>query len=231
MQVIHKTFAPIIRGDQSIPSHLAPALLRRFSSSDGYEIEQNMVSSFRALKGLNQKRLFNKIVIGVVTNSDDRVPLILSSFGLNVSPVRHGTEIGTGAISQKLYDIDFHCMSYDVGAEKPDRLIFDAAELMLAKIISARDGRNADEAKAEAQSWDKVYVGDEYSKDVIGAMNASWNAILFEAYSYDAAIPNIKDDTAVNLEAMFQKSPVVGVDSIKDLVMWLTGDWEAKKDM
>ncbi|KAM6512074.1 hypothetical protein FALCPG4_017061 [Fusarium falciforme] len=63
-------------------------------------------------------------------------------------------------------------MSYDVGVEKPDTLIFEAAELMLAQGIAIREGKSPSEVKADIETSRMVYVGDEYKKDVVGATNA-----------------------------------------------------------
>ncbi|KAJ4172977.1 hypothetical protein NW754_003183 [Fusarium falciforme] len=63
-------------------------------------------------------------------------------------------------------------MSYDVGVEKPDTLIFEAAELMLAQVIAIREGKSPREVKADIETWRRVYVGDVYKKDVVGATNA-----------------------------------------------------------
>ena len=88
-------------------------------------------------------------------------------------------------------------MSYDVGAGKPSRAIFDAAESLAAEVVSseasaseagcdpaaaARDKTPLSEvlpvADSESTSWLKVYVGDEFEKDLVGSMAAGWNAVF-----------------------------------------------------
>ncbi|KAK5995082.1 Putative uncharacterized hydrolase C7D4.05-like protein [Cladobotryum mycophilum] len=173
------------------------------------------------------QRRFERVVVGVVTNSDDRVPSILSSLGIKVSPSRYGTaEAEPGAIAERQedYDIDFHCMSYDVGAEKPDVRIFQAAELMLARLIAVRDGKRPAEAAAESTSWQKVYVGDEYAKDVVGAVNASWNPVLLDAEDRSDGVPRLEHYPTRALDELFQEHAVVRVRSIQNLVSWLMGE-------
>ena len=133
----------------------------------------------------------------MITNSDDRVPDILSTFGLRVSPLRFGSgaasplllsnnisteseksattatntgEPTTGQNQVSNFDIDFTCISYDVGFEKPNREIFAAAEEMAGRVI----GRGK---RVDTDDWLKIYVGDEFGADVAGALGAGWNAV------------------------------------------------------
>ncbi|KAH7163460.1 HAD-like domain-containing protein [Dactylonectria estremocensis] len=202
--IIHKTFTPLIKNNGVLPKDLAPKLLHRFSSNEGYDAEPNLASALRALKYQNSRRHFDKIVIGVVTNSDDRVPSILSSL-------------------EQDYDIDFHCMSYDVGVEKPDRVIFDAAQLMLTRVIAIRDGKSLTEAKSDMETWQKVYVGDEYAKDVVGALNAGWNPVLLDSDGYSTDTVRVEDHPIQTLEDTFKEHEVLRVHSIQNLATWLTG--------
>ncbi len=116
---------------------------------------------------------------GVITNSDDRVPRILSSLGLCVSPLRFGSSVEPAELVGQLYDVDLHCMSYDVGVTKPDKRIFDTAEEMANQLLAAQVDTNHGGGQAsDTVPWLKVYLGDEYEKDVVGARNAGWNAVL-----------------------------------------------------
>ncbi|KAL6871114.1 hypothetical protein J3F83DRAFT_642425 [Trichoderma novae-zelandiae] len=219
--VIHKTFTPLIPTNQSLPPTLVPQLLHRFSSSEGYEAQQDLVPALKALKRHNSLQGIDRVVIGVVTNSDDRVPSILSSFGLNVSPARYGSLEEATALAEEPYDIDFHCMSYDVGFEKPDRRIFNAAELMLSRIITGRHVESLTEV--DLGSWQKVYVGDEYAKDVVGASGAGWSPVLLEAEGNETGVASLEDCPPQALHDLFKGHTVVRVRSIRGLVGWLTG--------
>ncbi|ETS73944.1 hypothetical protein PFICI_13810 [Pestalotiopsis fici W106-1] len=228
--VIGKTFRPLVSNDQPLPSELVPRLLHRFSSSDGYAAEPDLTSSLQALK---HNPHYGKVMIGVITNSDDRVPDILSSFGVHVSTLRHGGYDGTGALVPRTqlcredFDIDFHCMSYDVGVEKPDRAIFASAESLAAQIISARDDGLVAQAEAKVQHWHKVYVGDEYAKDVEGALQAGWNPIFLETDEVAANIASLTDYPSQpfdpELSRIFHDQKVVKVQSIQGLANWLSG--------
>ncbi|KAM5357698.1 hypothetical protein ACJZ2D_015999 [Fusarium nematophilum] len=220
--VIHNTFTPLIK-DQVLPKDLAPMLLHRFSSKAGYEAEPNLVSALKAFRRQQARKRYERIVIGVVTNSDDRVPSILSSFGLNVSPLRYGTEVNSNAVAEDHHDIDFHCMSYDVGVEKPDKLIFEAAELMLAQVIAIREGKSPSEVKADIETWRKVYVGDEYKKDVVGATNAGWNPVLLDSEEQSPDIPRLEESRSETIDGVFKENAVARVQSIQNLATWLTG--------
>ncbi|AEO62206.1 uncharacterized protein THITE_2106121 [Thermothielavioides terrestris NRRL 8126] len=184
--VIHQTFRPLIGPDKKLPEDLAPRLLHRFSSDEGYAPAPGVVSLLRSLKQQQQQQGRNRITVGVITNSDDRVPSILSSLGLRVSPLRYGygasTDLDLARASGHAYDIDLHCMSYDVGFAKPDRRIFDAAEHMANQLLAMQQQRGAEtgssgSAKGDSP-WLKLYVGDDFEKDVVGAQGAGWNAVF-----------------------------------------------------
>ncbi|QPC60097.1 hypothetical protein HYE67_002328 [Fusarium culmorum] len=189
--VIHNTFTPLLKDGQALPQDLAPRLLHRFASREGYETEEGLVDALKGLKS-NSSRHYHQLVVGVITNSDDRIPSILSSLGLTVSPLRYGTQSDANQTETNTYDIDFHCMSYDVGVEKPDKRIFNTAEYMLAQIISARSGRSLNESKSEVGTWQKVYVGDDYSKDVVGSTNAGWNPVLLDPKDECDSVADLK---------------------------------------
>ncbi|OAA81593.1 haloacid dehalogenase [Akanthomyces lecanii RCEF 1005] len=227
--IIHTTFAPLIRENQPFPPALVPSLIRRFASDEGYEAQPDLVPALRALRRPKSQHGLDRVVIGVVTNSDDRVPSILSSLGLNVSPLRYGSEEAASPRPGDVYDVDFHCMSYDVGYEKPDVQIFNAADSMLARIITAREGEAP--RLEQAQSWCKVYVGDEHAKDVVGATNAGWHPVLLDADSQASEVARLEDCPGQSLTDVFQLHPVVRVPSIRALASWLSRpEWPSNQE-
>lgn len=168
-----------------LPHDLAPKLLHRFSSAEGYALVPGVDSLLRALKRPRPEQLSApRILVGVITNSDDRVPGILSSLGLRVSPLRFGAAMNPTELSGHEFDVDLHCMSYDVGFAKPDRRIFDAAEEMAKQLVAAQDGDDS--------AWLKLYVGDDFAKDVTGAHTAGWNAVFVgsEASALEQRLPS-----------------------------------------
>lgn len=102
-------------------------------------------------------------VVGVITNSDDRIPGILDSFGLKVGERRAGALQSRPSSSTDDEDISFVVLSYDVGCEKPDRQIFDAAKELVDGFFP--------------NNFDTVYIGDDVQKDVFGAEDAGWHAV------------------------------------------------------
>lgn len=125
-----------------------------------------------------QKTAKQRLVIGVITNSDDRVPDVLSSLGLRVNSLRYGNSPETTPKEEEegeeVKDVDFCIMSYDVGVEKPGREIFDAAISTLSSMLDS-EGKSY-----EDKDWEKIYVGDEVGKDAKGAVLAGWNAVLLD---------------------------------------------------
>lgn len=218
-QIIRNTFTPIVKKDQEIPQELIQNLLRRFWCKTGYSLFPDVQSLLHTLRR-HYKTNDGRIVVGVITNSDPRVPDVLSSLGLRVSPLRYGSAANNGKPTAAEHDVDFTVMSYDVGHEKPDRRIFEAAEEMLDVALKADKAAAGSSQRSE---WRKVYVGDEYDKDVVGAVGAGWNAVLIDR---DAAVQRddvrwLDGEEAGNFEAMFASSKAVGFSSLSKLAAWL----------
>ncbi|KJZ72283.1 hypothetical protein HIM_08324 [Hirsutella minnesotensis 3608] len=182
-----------------------------------------MVAALKSLKSRNSHSRFNKLVVGIITNSDDRVPAVLSSFGLDVSDLRYGVEADPGAFAQGTFDIDFHCMSYDVGVEKPDKRIFAAADSMLQRIIAMRQDHDSADSGWHSPHWQRVYVGDEHAKDIVGALDAGWNPVLLDTDNGADGIVDVNEHSAETLDDLFEENSVVKTSSIENLTSWLTG--------
>ncbi|KAK0777128.1 hypothetical protein LTR91_022988 [Friedmanniomyces endolithicus] len=168
--IIQNTFNPLVGPSPTLTQHLAPALLYRFSSEEAYNLLPDVLPLLQDLR-THPPHGIDRIAVGVITNSDDRVPSVLTSLGLRISPLTYGS----GGVKAKTgmgegNDVDFTVMSYDVGFEKPDRRMFGAAEEMLASLPVA--------VGTEPGSWVKVFVGDEFEKDVVGAQEAGWLGVL-----------------------------------------------------
>ena len=117
-------------------------------------------------------------------------------------------------------DLDFTVMSYDVGHEKPDKRIFNAAEEMLELLTHVSD--------TDAGDWDKLHVGDEYQKDIVGAKNASWYGVLIngEPSGEPSGLPgDVVDLTQLDpgdlLQEMRDGKPYVALDGLERLAQWL----------
>jgi FMN phosphatase YigB (HAD superfamily) len=77
-------------------------------------------------------------------------------------------------------------LSEDVGSMKPDRRIFDAAW----------------KAAADGAPVRKVYVGDSFATDVVGAKNAGWFPVLFDRHGKGAPVPVIYVTRLVDLKPL-----------------------------
>ncbi|KAI5194552.1 hypothetical protein E4T39_08625 [Aureobasidium subglaciale] len=173
-EVINKTFQPHHQGP--LPSDLVPNLIHRFWSKEGYTAFPDVLSYLQRLS-TRPARLTSaspRLVVGVITNSDDRVPDVLSSLGLRVNHLRHGSKVEYSDKTSEPKEIDFCIMSYDVGCEKPDAKIFASATSLLETILAAEG------SKFEREDWDLLYVGDEVKKDAQGAIDAGWNAVIVD---------------------------------------------------
>ncbi|KAG9593975.1 hypothetical protein KCU77_g6268, partial [Aureobasidium melanogenum] len=181
-EVINKTFTPHHQGP--LPTNLTPTLINRFWCKDGYTLFPD-VSYLQKLSHSpqRQRNASSRLVIGVITNSDDRVPDVLTSLGLKVNPLRYNPTLKDStqearqaeeAQNHQHPDIDFCVMSYDVGVEKPSSEIFDAAVDTLSSLLSSES------KEYKKEDWGLVYVGDEVGKDAKGAVMAGWNAVLLD---------------------------------------------------
>ncbi|KAF2769625.1 haloacid dehalogenase-like hydrolase [Teratosphaeria nubilosa] len=218
--IIHNTFLPLVGANQPFHKDLAPRLIHRFSSAEGYDLVPGAVELLRSLRRHPPSGV-EHLTIGVITNSDDRVPDVLSSLGLKTSPYRYGSEPPHKSAPHEQVDVDFAVMSYDAGHEKPDRRIFEAAESMLSVIPST--------AGMEVGEFEKVYVGDEYEKDVKGADRAGWYAVLVPKEDGSVDTPSdveVLDESAASgtlLDILRSGRSKVAVDGMRTLARLLTG--------
>lgn len=159
-----------LRPDANIPEELIPNLIERFQSNKGYTLFWDVDGFFERMTKVRARKSevmgFDKVVVGIVSNSDDRVNSILSSLGLKVGHRNDGSSPG---------DVDFIVTSYEAGEEKPHRHIFDVARQRATEILA--DG-SAYNNFGRTENLTCVHVGDDYEKDYKGAINAGWKSYL-----------------------------------------------------
>ncbi|KAF2791221.1 HAD-like protein [Melanomma pulvis-pyrius CBS 109.77] len=209
--VITNTYQPFLNFGQEVPQALISELLTRYSTSEGYDMYPDVKPLFSMLRSKGAQASiqppwrWEKTVVGIITNSDDRVPGILESFGLKVGSRRVGSGAQRIASASVDDDISFVVLSYDVGFEKPDRRIFDAATEMLRETL-AESGEKAE--KQDVDEFEKLYVGDSIEKDYLGAKRAGWDALVVDrqgTHQDDEATKQV--DVIRNLGALSRWSP------------------------
>ena len=178
LQVIRSVFSPFATLS-TLPEGLIPDLWDLFSTSQGYEIYSDVLPFFKFLKEVKTRHQSPPLAIGIITNSDDRVPSILSSLGLRVEFGRYDAE-RSGDTHKEEVDIDFVTMSYDVGFSKPCRKIYDAA--FKASGLSAFKDSQC------------IHVGDDLELDYYGALNAGWRGVLLSGRDGPNDEPELKED-------------------------------------
>ena len=141
-----------------------PDLITRFNTAAGYTLYPDVLPFFESLRQMKTvshgDSALSKPIVGVITNSDDRVPSILSSFGLQVGLCRHGNDAQASFKAED--DINFVMLSYDVGFEKPSSEIFDATKQMVP--FHERF----------------LHVGDDLQNDYYAAKRAGWEGVLLD---------------------------------------------------
>ncbi|KAL8947064.1 MAG: hypothetical protein Q9222_006612 [Ikaeria aurantiellina] len=193
--VIRSTFSELQPSLGTVPEGLVNSLLHRFSSKAGYRLYDDVLPFFRQLQvwrnrvtAANVGRRPPSVQVGVISNSDDRVPAILASLGLRVNDRRHGSTTNSEILNNA--DVDWVIMSYEVGFTKPDRRVFDAAKRMSALPASS----------------DSLYlhIGDDIEEDYKGALDAGWQSILLNRDGKDdKAMAEL--DSAKNLTSLLPR--------------------------
>lgn len=129
-----------------------------------------------------------QVHVGVVSNSDLRVPAILRSLGVQVAGRRYGSVVAIDP--EGTCDIDSVTMSYDVGVEKPHKMIFGAARSL-----------SGFAAKTDCLC---LHVGDDIKDDYGGAHEAGWQSFLLDRDGkHDGRIPEA--NRLRDLGALMQK--------------------------
>ena len=167
-----------------------PDLLFRFSSAEGYALFPDVLPFLRRIKAARERSRHTpnapKVILGIITNSDDRVIPILSSLQASLTPRRYrpGTTAYFPALQRRDdNDIQFLTLSYDVGFEKPDRRIFDAAK----RIVNF----------GEDLQCKHIHIGDDLDKDARGAEAAGWEGVILDRDNKheNEALPRVKSLT------------------------------------
>ena len=213
-EIVHSTFRPLSQG-HPIPSSLAPRLYRHFSTKDAYALYPDVLPFLTQMRKLKQRFQDPEgpiVLLGIITNSDDRVQSIIRSFGLRVGPTDAGTASMKGIVhrhkdtihasitaarngvmsppqmpTRDMYDanvdVDFLLTSYDTGCEKPHDDIFAMAVQMTAVLAASRReqspefmsriSRGALQSASQGVYLNRIHVGDDYSKDYLGAKDSS----------------------------------------------------------
>ncbi|KAL9114620.1 MAG: hypothetical protein Q9227_001298 [Pyrenula ochraceoflavens] len=148
-----------------------------------------------SFKAFNAETPRIPLIIGVVTNADDRMFSVLrylkleSRFAEDLSPRMITNESADAVIDPKIQDgripeLDFVLTSYRARSEKPGQEIFRQAALLAERAYQLQYGSAASESRSQpgedalhAHCY-RVHVGDDPKTDVKGAREAGWDAIL-----------------------------------------------------
>lgn len=201
-EVIRESFTRVLASDSSqpleFPSGMVDVLLDRFASDQGYALYEDVIPFFTRMRELRSSptRRFDRILLGVVSNSDDRVPSVLKALGLRIGDLRADQDLssmelpgfeqrdgpGPGkSLSSDLPDVDLDLVitSYEAGEGKPSRLIFDVAKRQARLLPRNHIPNQPPGSKMDREDdWVCIHVGDEYEKDYRAARDAGWESYL-----------------------------------------------------
>lgn len=196
--------------EQEIPRELVDYLLNRFSSKLGYKLYPD-VDHF--LKWAERLKLwcerpnppFDNVLLGVISNSDDRVPVILESLGIRVGPGRAAPPSPQGVDGLTGFETDREPESSSARRTpmlSPDgrripriRQAFRnhldfvvtsyqaGAEKPSPVIFDAAKKTALNLAKRRRVAGDEcvcVHIGDDYEKDYRAAVDAGWDAFFLD---------------------------------------------------
>lgn len=193
--------------DTKLPDGMIEVLVNRFAGAAGYTLYEDVAPFFARMRAIrcprNTQRSFDRVLLGVVSNSDDRVPAVLKALGLRVGDLRadqdlssmelpgfeerrgpqnqcHSQASSKGGSDHTDTDLDLIITSYEAGEEKPNRLIFDVARRQ-AQLLAREETHTHGSTPVgvdDPDEWVCVHVGDDYEKDYLAAMDAGWRSYL-----------------------------------------------------
>ena len=195
-QVIEPSLEPFLPRDVSVPPALVRALLRRFASQQGYAVFDDVRALFQriplhqrgsAISGDSAPWPWTHTVLGVVSNSDARVVDVLADCGLLAAERRFGhpppppRPPPSAEQHPPLAKVAFQALSYDVGAEKPARAIFDAAAQLAQAHLAALPRAPQPPPQLQLdEAFERLHVGDELLGDCFAAQAAGWHGVLVD---------------------------------------------------
>ncbi|PKX98097.1 uncharacterized protein P174DRAFT_436486 [Aspergillus novofumigatus IBT 16806] len=169
--------------DVAVPDALVAHLLDRFAGSEGYALFDDVAPFLAVVRTVKSRRRglgpFERVLVGVISNSDDRVPAVLRALGADqgVESMRlpgfeeRDTAVRSGckdaSTADQVDDVDLVITSYEAGEEKPSRVIFDVARRQAQRLLG-------DEGES-GENFVCVHVGDDFDKDYQAALNAGWD--------------------------------------------------------
>lgn len=71
------------------------------------------------------------------------------------------------------------------------------------------------------ETWEKVYVGDEWDKDVVGAQKAGWGPILLDVDGKEDVV-ELNSVKPCSVGELFETHKVVKVRSLDKVATWFT---------
>ncbi|KAH8703220.1 hypothetical protein BGW36DRAFT_393627 [Talaromyces proteolyticus] len=184
--LLKDTFSAVLNENTDLPNGMIEKLLEVFASKEGYALYDDVEPFFRGLQSFKAaNNVFDYIVTGVISNSDDRVPAVLKSLGLSIGNTRADRDRSSMELpgfeqsdtnAKHPYsaenDIDMVVTSYEAGQEKPHRLIYDIAARQAKHFLAAATTSDND------FTWTRIHTGDDLQKDCIGAKDAEWTSFL-----------------------------------------------------
>ncbi|OQV04983.1 hypothetical protein CLAIMM_09787 [Cladophialophora immunda] len=195
-KVVNRAFGNLVEGGEAtLPKDLGSALYTHFSSGAAYEPFPDVKPFLQSMAALKKQFADPEgplVATGIVTNSDPRVRAVLQDMGFRVGPstmpdfesvmkthmnsLRDPSKVSFDSPFRDYYslqnDFDFLCTSYDAGAEKPQEKIWLEASGLCSRCLFLDPNRTSDISRML-----RIHIGDEYSKDYVGAVGAGWEAL------------------------------------------------------
>lgn len=146
--LIKNVFSPA-----KVSKEMIDEILSRFEGEEAYKVYPDVLDFLREIKSKHPD-----IVLGIISNTDPIVDILLKNLGLHDFFDKH------------IY------LSYDLGVKKPSREIFDyAIDDICSKVPDVLEGLTLEGLKARC--W---HCGDEANNDLHGAEKAGWNGVLID---------------------------------------------------
>lgn len=153
INLVTKTFQDSTTINNTDASKIANELISKFEKADCWTQTSGSIELLTYLGSRN-------LPIGVLSNFDPRLPVILQNMKMEQF-------------------FKFVLYSYEIGASKPDKRIFEEA-LKRSGVV----GLKPDEA---------MHIGNSIELDYVGAKEAGWNAILIKPKDVKSPLVDCKD--------------------------------------
>lgn len=203
--LIINTLTPLLPSGEKVARELKNALYDQFATSAGYRMHPDVPEFLKLVRSSFQASVWapKRTMLGIISNSDPRIRLILNTFQTPIKPSMYPPRLGPSYRRNPLHrpaTFAFATLSYDCGIEKPDQGIYDAALGDAQTVLDNMEAvkrltRSSKDLLSNVMTeFHHMHVGDDVDKDVIPALDRGWDAVLLDRSAEESIRERTLDD-------------------------------------